>query len=95
MVESGGVTGGAIAARILAAICGGYFLSSSFAIFLSCTLPVPRAEAVLAATLLSLLVYVAAIIWAFAARTVSMLWATLMLPSFLMLALAAGLNAQQ
>lgn len=59
----------AIAIRTTTAIVGGYALASAFAVCLSYALPPPRAEAVLAATLLSFLVAVAAPIWAFATRT--------------------------
>jgi len=74
--------------RILAGIVGGYAVASATAIFLSCVLPLPQAEAILIATLPSFAVYASAIVWAFAARTAVLAWASLLLLAALLIALA-------
>jgi len=43
-------------------------------------LPLPRADAVLAMTLLSFGLYAAAIIWSFAARSARVAWTGLLIP---------------
>lgn len=58
-----------IAARVLAAGLGGYVVASVGAAALAAVLPMPRGDAVMAAVLLSFAIYVAAIVWAFAARS--------------------------
>lgn len=63
-----------LASRVTAAIFGGYALASGATVFLSAVLPLTRAEAVLAATLASFAIYTAAIIWAFAVRSVAQVW---------------------
>ena len=70
-----------LASRVTAAIFGGYALASGATVFLSAVLPLARAEAVLAATLASFAVYTAAIIWAFAVRSVTRVWWGLMAPA--------------
>ncbi len=64
-----------------AAIFGGYALASAAAIFLGAVLPMARAEAVLAGTLLSFAVYTAAIIWVFTVRRVRRAWLGLLVPA--------------
>lgn len=69
-----------IAVRTLLAVGAGYALSALLAAALSLALPMPRAEAVMVATMLAFLAYVALIIWAYAARSVWRLagvWAVL------------------
>ncbi|WP_241665548.1 DUF3649 domain-containing protein [Teichococcus oryzae] len=51
-----------------AGIGGGYAVTALATMALSMMLPLPRAEAVLAATMASFALYAATIIWAFAAR---------------------------
>jgi hypothetical protein len=66
-----------IAARAAAAVIGGYALAGAFSIGLAAGLmaaKVTPADAVLSAGMLSFLVYVAAIIWAFAARSTWRAW---------------------
>lgn len=63
-----------IAARILAAVAGGYAVSNVAAIGLAQVLPLPRADAVLAGILATYLFYGAAVVWCFAARTVRAAW---------------------
>ena len=66
---------------VMAAILGGYLLATSAAIFLGAVLPFPRAESVMAGTLLSFSVYTGAVIWVFAVRDVRRAWLGLLLPS--------------
>lgn len=58
-----------VAGRILLASLGGYALAAMATAFLSLTLPLERAEAVVAATLLSFAVIAGAVMFAFAARS--------------------------
>ena len=67
-----------IASRALAAIVGGYALTSLAILALSLTLPwfgMSRAEAVLASTLASFLIYTAIIMAVFHAQSVARAWA--------------------
>jgi uncharacterized membrane protein YgcG len=80
-------SGLSIASRALAAIAGGYALASSFTAFFSLALPFPPAEAVLTASLSGFVVYVAAILVVFAARSATWAWGWMLGPSLL---LAAG-----
>jgi len=73
-----------IASLAGAAIVGGYALASAVAVFLGAVLPLPRAEAVLAATLLSFAIYTGAVIWVFAARDARRAWLGLLLPAALL-----------
>lgn len=69
--------------RTLAAAIGGYGFASACTVLLSAVLPLPRAEAVLAATLCSFALYAAAAIWSFSAPTLSRVWLGLALPSIM------------
>lgn len=64
----------AIAYRTIAAVGGGYAFASVTSIFLSRVLPLPRAEAVMTAVLLSFCAYTVAVVWVFAARTAIRAW---------------------
>jgi hypothetical protein len=73
-----------VAARAVAAIIGGYALSAAATAFLALLLPilsVSRADAVMAATLLSFTIYVCAVLWVFAARSAARAWLGLLLPA--------------
>jgi hypothetical protein len=61
--------------RIVAGVGGGYAIAALFTMVLSAGLPMPRAEAVLTATMASFAIYAGIIVWAFAARGVLRLWA--------------------
>lgn len=71
----------AVASRAVAAIGGGYALSALAATALALYLPLHRAEAVITATLASLVLYLLAVLWAFAARSAWRAWAGLALPA--------------
>lgn len=71
-----------VALRAVAAIAGGYALAALFSV--ACTLllagftAMGRAEAVLTATLASIVVFVLAVLWVFAARSAWRAWAGLL-----------------
>lgn len=69
----------AIALRLAAALLAGYAASNGLAIGLAALLPGGKAEAVLAATMLSFVLYALAVLWAFAARTPGLAWLGLLL----------------
>ncbi|KAF1070445.1 MAG: hypothetical protein GAK45_00786 [Pseudomonas citronellolis] len=77
--------GVALTARILAAIFAGYALAYSSTAFLSVYLPLPRADRVAFASLGCFVVWVAAVIYIFAARST---WRACGLPLLLSLVLA-------
>jgi hypothetical protein len=77
---------GGVISRVTAAVFGGYGFAAIATVFLSFILPLPRGEAVMAATLLSFAIYVAAVIWVFAARTALRAWLGLAIPAALMAA---------
>jgi len=60
--------------RVMAAVLGGYALSSAFIILLAELIPGTLADAVLTATLFSFAIYTAAIIWVFSVRTATLAW---------------------
>jgi len=70
-----------IVARIAAAVFGGYALAHTLSIALVAALPVARAEAALFAIQGSFLVYTAAVLWAFAARSALSAWLGLLVPT--------------
>ncbi|MCF7220694.1 hypothetical protein [Marilutibacter chinensis] len=65
---------GAVAARVLAAVVGGYYLAHGATAFLTLVLPLARVDRVIAASLLSFAVWCAAAIHAFAARSAWRAW---------------------
>lgn len=77
-----------VAARVVAAIAGGYAFATILAIFVSRVLPMTRAAAVMTAMLLSFLFYAAAVLWVFAARSARMAWLGLLVPAVVFGALA-------
>ncbi|GLC93106.1 hypothetical protein Tamer19_25140 [Cupriavidus sp. TA19] len=78
-----------VASRAVAAIAGGYALAALSTAALAVSLPLPRPEAVTAATLLSFAVYAAAAVWVFAVRNAWRAWAGLALPAGLLWGLLA------
>lgn len=78
----------AIASRVFAALAGGYFVAYASAALLTVVLPMSRIDRVVTANLVSFLVYTAAAISAFAARTAWRSWWPLLLSGGAMLALA-------
>ncbi|AXQ29354.1 DUF3649 domain-containing protein [Solimonas sp. K1W22B-7] len=79
-----------VLSRLIAALLGGYALSAALAAVLALHLPLERSEAVLVGTMLSFLVYVLAVMWAFAARHALRAWSGLLAPLLILaLVLAA------
>lgn len=60
--------------RAVAAILGGYALTSAATILLAAILPMPRPEAVLASTLLSFAFYTGVIVWVYAEHDIWRVW---------------------
>ena len=77
----------AILSRVCAAVAGGYTLAALSAAWLSLVLPLSRVEATVAGTLISIAVYVVAIMWAFAAATARRAWLGVMAPAAVLLTL--------
>ena len=69
--------------RVLAAIFGGYALTSGVAVLLSFVLPLPRVEAVQTATLSAFAVYTGAVIWVFSVQDLRRAWLGMLLPAIL------------
>ena len=68
-----------VAVRIVAAVAGGYAVSNVAAVGLAHVLPLPRADAVMAGVLATFLLYAAAVVWCFGARTVRQAWLGILL----------------
>lgn len=73
-----------VLSRVVAAVIGGYALSAATAICLALLLPMARAEAVLAGTMLSFVIYVSAALWVFAAASATRAWIGLVLSAALL-----------
>lgn len=73
MARAGGRSTAAVISRILAAVVGGYALAALTSVA-ALALPLSRVEAVLTGTQLSFLVYAAAVVWVFAARSAWRAW---------------------
>ena len=69
-----------VASRILAAVVAGYALASAISILLALIWPAPKAEAVLASTMLSFAIYAAVVLWVFATKSVIRAWVGLLIP---------------
>ncbi|MFJ3482463.1 DUF3649 domain-containing protein [Pseudomonas sp. NPDC090202] len=80
----------AVASRVLAALLGGYLLSSLASVCMAQFLPLARAEAVVLGMTLSFLVYLPAVLWCFACRTAWRAWLGVLLPSAVLGALYAA-----
>lgn len=77
-----------IAARISAAVLGGYALAAAIVVGLPALLPLPKAEALAVAMMLSFAFCCFAVLWAFAVRSVWRAWAGILVPTILLAALA-------
>ncbi|NRD74849.1 hypothetical protein HQQ94_16805 [Shewanella sp. VB17] len=67
-----------ILSRSLAAIIGGYFVAATACGLLSIALPLPTAESVLSAMMLSFIFYVAAALWSFSVKKSGQAWRDLL-----------------
>jgi hypothetical protein len=63
-----------VTSRVLAAVVGGYALTSAATVLFALIWPLPRAEAVAASTLLSFALYASVIVWIFAVRRLRTVW---------------------
>lgn len=63
-----------VASRVVAAIGGGYVLAALATGLLAVVLPMPPAEAVMTATLLSFSLYACAVLWVFAVGSAWRAW---------------------
>lgn len=77
-----------VASRVLAAVVGGYTLTSAATVLLALVWPLPQAEAVAAATMLSFALYTVVILWVFAVKRLRTLWLGLIITT----AFCAGLS---
>lgn len=68
-----------VAARTVAAIGGGYVLAAVASALLATLLPLPRADAAVAATMLSFAIYACAVLWVFATRSALRAWAGILI----------------
>lgn len=75
-----------VAARVLAALLGGYFVAWGSTAFLILVLPMSRVDRVVTASLLCFAVWCAAVVYAFAARSAWRAW-------WALLAIGGALNA--
>lgn len=65
----------AVASRVGAALCGGYFFAHAATAFLTLALPFARVDRVFAASLLGFAVWTAVAVYVFAARSAWRAWA--------------------
>lgn len=63
-----------VASRVAAATIGGYALASAATVLLALLWPVPKAQGVLWATMLSFAVYTVAVVWVFWTRSAARAW---------------------
>jgi len=77
----------AVASRVLAAVLGGYVLTSLVSICVALSLPMARSEAVLVSLMTSFVFYLLAILWCFACRSAGRAWAGMALPSLVLAAI--------
>ena len=78
----------AVVSRVMAALCGGYFVAYASTALLTVILPFDRINRVVTASLLSFVVWCGAAIWVFGARRALQGWWTQLLVGALMLGLA-------
>jgi len=69
-----------VLARTVAAVVGGYLLAALTAALMSLHLPMARVDAVMTGTMTALVVFPAAVMWSFAARTALRAWIGLAVP---------------
>jgi len=81
-----------VASRVGAAVLGGYALAAFFASTVSLLVRHPREEALHLGTLPSFLVFLAAVLWAFASRSAWRAWLGILIPLSLLALLTWLLN---
>ncbi|MDZ5433521.1 DUF3649 domain-containing protein [Pseudomonas fluorescens] len=78
----------AVTSRVLAAVLGGYLITSLASVCLTLWVPMARAEAVVTGMMSSFVVYLLAVIWCFACRTAWRAWFGLIVPCLLLVAVS-------
>ena len=63
-----------VASRVFIAAIGGYALTSAATIFLAMVWPLPKAQAVMAATMVSFVLYAVVVIWVFSVASARRAW---------------------
>ncbi|HRO20760.1 DUF3649 domain-containing protein [Alcaligenes faecalis] len=72
-----------VLSRIVAATVGGYALAAAATVLLTVLWPLPRAQAVLAANMLSFVWYTIAVMWVFSTKSATRAWVGMVLPTAL------------
>lgn len=72
-----------LAARLLAALLGGYVLARACTTLLTPLLPMPKSDALMTALLASGAIYIAAMLWAFSVKSVDKAIFGLLVPALL------------
>jgi len=80
-----------VASRIVAAVVGGYALTSALTVLLALIWPLPRAQAVTASTMLGFIWYTVAVMWVFSTRSATRAWLGMVLPTALLAVLCGWL----
>ena len=70
-----------VLSRIVAATVGGYALAAAATVLLTVLWPLPRAQAVLAANMLSFVWYTIAVMWVFSTKSTTRAWVGMVLPT--------------
>lgn len=70
-----------VLSRIVAATVGGYALAAAATVLLTVLWPLPRAQAVLAANMLSFVWYTIAVMWVFSTKSATHAWVGMVLPT--------------
>ena len=71
--------GSHVLSRVLAAVVGGYAAANVVAVGVAQILPMSRGDGVMTGILLTYLVYAAAVVWVFAARSARRAWLGILL----------------
>lgn len=77
-----------VLSRIVAATVGGYALAAAATVLLTVLWPLPRAQAVLAANMLSFVWYTIAVMWVFSTKSATRAWVGMVLPTALIAVLS-------
>jgi hypothetical protein len=72
-----------VLSRIVAATVGGYALAAAATVLLTLLWPLPKAQAVLAANMLSFVWYTIAVMWVFSTKSATRAWVGMTLPTAL------------
>lgn len=84
-----------VLSRIVAAVAGGYAFATVMILVLTYLLPLPQKDALMLSTMLSYIIYLLAIIWAFSVKTVRKAWIGISVATGLLGALAFLLHSIQ